>query len=144
MRKLLAATAVLLLALGIAWAQQPPSTSDSNDSNSNTPSNAGSEITVRGCLGGSSGNFTLLGSDGTTYQLQGNDDQLKRQVGHTVAVTGTVGTGNSTSSSAAQTNPSGGASAEGTTGEQRTLTVSSLQHISSSCGPSSATGGAKQ
>ena len=97
MRKVLFATAVLLLALGVALAQQQPATSDTN---TNTPSNAGSQITVQGCLGGNPGNFTLLGSDGTSYQLQGNDDQLKDHVGHTVAVTGTLGTGNSTSSTA--------------------------------------------
>jgi len=140
MRKVLVAMAVLLLALGVIWAQQQPATSDSN---TNTPANAGSEITVQGCLGGSPGNFTLLGSDGTTYQLQGNDDQLKEHVGHTVAVTGTLGTGNSTTTSATEAAPSG-TSASGTTGEQRTLSVSSLKHISSSCSESSTTGSAKQ
>jgi hypothetical protein len=122
MRKVLIATAVLLLALGVAWAQQQPATSDSN---TNTHANAGSQVTVQGCLGESSGNFTLLGSDGTTYQLQGNDDQLKEHVGHTVAVTGTVDTGNST-----------------TTSEQRTLSAISMQHISEKCSTSTTTGSA--
>ena len=136
MRKVLVAMAVLLLALGIAWAQQQPDTSGSN---ANTPASSGSQVTVKGCLGGSPGNFTLLGSDGTTYQLQGNDDQLKKHVGHTVAVTGTVGTGNSTTTSSTEAAPNG-ASSTATTGEQRTLSVSSLQHISESCGSGSSTG----
>jgi hypothetical protein len=132
MRKVLVAMAVLLLALGVAWAQQQPATSDSN---TNPPTNSGSQMTVQGCLGGSPGNFTLLGSDGTTYKLQGNDDQLKEHVGHTVAVTGTVGTGNATTTTATEAAPSG-ASPTDTTGEQRTLSVSSLQHISEKCGTS--------
>ena len=136
MRKVLFAAAVLLLAFGVAWAQQQPATSDSDNT---TPANAGSQITVQGCLGGSPGNFTLLGSDGTTYQLQGNDDQLKEHVGHTVAVTGTVGAGNSSTTSATPNNPSG-ASSSATTGEQRTLSVSSMQHISASCSETSTTG----
>lgn len=91
-----------------------------SDSNTNTPANAGSQVTVQGCLGGSSGKFTLLGLDGTT--LQGNDDQLKEHVGHTVAVTGTVDTGNSTTTSA-----------------QRTLSVISMEHISEKCSTSTTT-----
>ena len=136
MKKAVVAIAVLLLALGVAWAQQRPDTSDSNPS---TPASSGSQVTVKGCLGGSPGNFTLLGADGTTYQLQGNDDQLKKHVGHTVAVTGTVGTGNSTTTSSTENTPNG-ASSTSTTGEQRTLSVSSMQHISESCGSGSSTG----
>ena len=132
MRKVLLAMAVLLLALGVAWAQQEPATSDSNTT---TPANAGSQVTVQGCLGGSPGNFTLLGSDGTTYKLQGSDNQLKEHVGHTLAVTGTVGTGNTTTTAATEDSPSG-TSPTDTTGEQRTLSVSSLQHISETCGTS--------
>src|SRR5215470_4763111 len=119
MRKVLLTTAVLLLALGVVWAQQQPATSDTN---TNTPANAGSQITVQGCLGGSPGNFTLLGSDGTTYQLQGNDSELKDHVGHTVVVTGTLGTGNANTSSATPTTPNA-ASPTNTTSEQRTLSV---------------------
>lgn len=129
MRNVLVAIAVLLLALGIAWAQQPAT----SDSNTNTPVDAGTQVTVQGCLGGTPGNFTLMGSDGTTYKLQGNDDQLKEHVGHTVAVTGTVGTGNTTTTSATETQPSGTSSTD-TTGAQRTLSVGSLQHISENCG----------
>ena len=140
MRKVCFATAVLLLALGVAWAQQQPATSDNN---SETPSNAGSQVTVQGCLGGSPGNFTLLGPDGATYQLQGNDDQLKEHVGHTVAVTGTVGTGTSTTTSGTTSEPNGASSSD-TTGEQRTLSVGSLQHISSSCKQTSTTGSSKR
>jgi len=139
MRKLPVATAVLLLALGVAWAQQQPSMSDPNAN----PPNAGSEMTVRGCLGGTPGNFTLLGSDGVTYQLRGNEDQLKKHVGHTVAVTGTVGTGNSATTSATPARRSGTSSA-GTTGEERSLSVSSMEHISSRCNQTSTTGGSKQ
>src|SRR5919198_5546312 len=107
MRKVLNATAVLLLALGVTMAQQQqPATTDTN-TNTNTPANAGSQITVQGCLGGSPGNFTLLSSEGTTYQLQGSDDQLKDHIGHTVAVTGTVGTGNATTTSSTSNMPSG-------------------------------------
>jgi len=136
MRKVLVAMAAVLLALSIAWAQQQPTTSDSDN---NTPAKSGSQVTVRGCLGGSPGDFTLLGSDGTTYKLNGNDDQLKDHVGHTVAVTGTVGTGNTTTTNATESSPNGASPSE-TTGEQRTLSVSSLKHISASCGAASSTG----
>jgi len=139
MRRVSVAIAVLLLALGVAWAQQQPSTSDSN---TNTPANAGSQVTVKGCLGGGSGNYTLLGSDGMTYQLQGDDSQLKEHVGHTVAVTGTVGSGNSTTGNTNETAPNG-ASPSANSGEQRTLSVTSLQHISSSCSQTSTRGAAR-
>jgi hypothetical protein len=140
MKKVSVAIVVLLLALGVAWAQQQPPTSDSS---TGTPTSGGNQITVQGCLGGGPGNFTLLSSDGMTYQLQGNDRQLKEHVGHTVAVTGMPGTGNSTTSSATPTSPSG-TSPSGTTGEERTLSVSSLKHISSSCSETSTTGSPKQ
>ena len=134
MKKVSLAIAALLLALGVVWAQQEP------NSNSNTPANAGSQVTVKGCLGGSDGNYTLLGSDGMTYQLQGDDSQLKEHVGHTVAVTGTVGTGNTTTTNSNETTPNG-ASGTASSGEQRTLSVNSLQHISSGCSQTSTRGG---
>jgi hypothetical protein len=137
MKKISLAIATLLMALGVAWAQQP----SASDSDNNTPANSGSQVTVKGCLGGSAGNFTLLGSDGMTYQLQGDDNQLKEHVGHTVSVTGIVGTGNSTTTNSNETNPSG-TSPSANSGEQRTLSVDSLQHISASC--SQTTTGAKQ
>ena len=138
MRKLLVAVAGLLLALGVAWAQQP----SSSDSNATEPGDADSEVTVQGCLGGTTGNFTLLGSDGMTYRLQGNNDELKKHVGHMVAVTGILGTDNSTTTGTTETSPSD-TSAAGTTGAERTLSVTNLQHMSSSCSQTSTTGSPK-
>ena len=55
---------------------------------------------LNGCLSYADGTYSLTDSLGRTWQLEGNTEQLKNEVGHTVALTGTgtnaaVLTGNS-------------------------------------------------
>jgi hypothetical protein len=45
---------------------------------------------VRGCLKGSDGNYTLTDKSGTTYLLTGNTGSLQEHVGHKLALTGEV------------------------------------------------------
>ena len=45
--------------------------------------------TIRGCLSGSSGNFTLTDQNGTQYRLVGDDTALTSKAGHEVEVNGT-------------------------------------------------------
>lgn len=73
----------LLLSLGLLWGQ-PHSNNSSGDS---------SQSTVRGCLKGAPGAFTLVGDNGTTYELVGDSQQLSKLAGNEVSVTGSKGSG---------------------------------------------------
>ena len=146
MKKACVVVTVVLLALGAAWAQQqtqPQQPAQAQpqpmDSNINTPASAGGQVTLQGCLSGGMGNYALRSSDGMTYQLQGSEDQFKEHVGNTVAVTGTLGPANTAANNSKATESNANAaSSSGAAGEQqRTLNVSSLQHISASCSPPS-------
>jgi hypothetical protein len=45
---------------------------------------------IRGCLKGTNGNYTLTDKSGTTYLLTGNTGSLQDHVDHKLALTGTV------------------------------------------------------
>jgi hypothetical protein len=144
MRKMLLVLSVLLL--GLTWAiaqdtttQSSPSagsqsSAGSSDSSATaagsgqaTQSGASGQMTVEGCLSGTSGNFTLSDKNGTTYQLTGDTAKLSEHVGHEVKVTGMSSSG---SSAGGGDNAKTGASASG--GGQ-TLQVSSVKHVSKTC-----------
>jgi len=96
-----------ILAAALAFAQDTPSGSNAQNStpsqSTNTPSNG---QTMRGCLGGSTGSYTLTDSHtGTVYTLTGSTDNLSGKVGHEVEVTGQLAA--TVSSSASSTNNSG-------------------------------------
>lgn len=121
MRKLFLLLSVLLL--GLSWAvAQESSTSPSQSSSSRT---SAGQMTVEGCLSGSSGNFTLTDKNGTSYQLTGDTAKLSEHVGHEVKVTGTSSAEGATSST--------GAPAAGSAGAGQTLQVSSVKHVSKTC-----------
>ncbi len=83
-----------------------------------------SQQTVKGCLQGSDGNYTLMADSGTTYQLQGDTSKLSAHVGHEVQVTGsTMSASGSSSSTTTQSSAT----------QQPTLSVQSFKHISKSC-----------
>ena len=48
------------------------------------------QTSVKGCLKGSNGNYTLTDKSGTTYLLTGNTASLQDHVGQKMALTGTV------------------------------------------------------
>lgn len=120
-----------VLLLGVSWAvaqgTSPASSSPSSSAQTASPTSAGGETTVEGCLSGSSGSYTLAAKDGTTYQLTGDTAKLSEHVGHEVKITGTA---NSAASS-----PSSGAasSSAGSTSSEKSLQVSSLKHVSKTC-----------
>lgn len=80
MKRWLFTAVIVLLGCSFGWAQQQPDQSQ------------GSRVqvgTVRGCLGGSDGNYMLTqDSSGTRFRLVGNDGDLKSHLGQEVLVTG--------------------------------------------------------
>jgi hypothetical protein len=48
------------------------------------------QTSIRGCLKGSNGNYTLTDKSGTTYLLTGNTASLQDHAGQKMALTGTV------------------------------------------------------
>src|SRR5215471_11067239 len=119
MRKLFLMISVLLL--GLSWAVAQDSSAGSQGSNGSARTGAGGQMTVEGCLSGSSGNFTLTDKNGTAYQLTGDTAKLSEHVGHEVKITGT--------SAAAGTGASGSTetSAAGSAGQA--LQVASVKHV---------------
>ena len=107
-----------------AQTQSQPSTNDQTGTHGDmSPTSAGADKSVEGCLSGSDGNYTLTDKSGTSYQLTGDTSKLAEHVGHEVKITGSMA-----SSSAS----SGGMAGE-TAGGKNTLQVSSVKHISKTC-----------
>jgi len=99
MKKMFLLLSAGLLSASLAFAQDTSGAGQSTTPGTDTSNTAGS---VQGCLSGSGGNYLLTqDGTGTTYKLMGNEDQLKKHVGHEVAVTGQMagGAGSSASSS---------------------------------------------
>src|SRR5260370_3899384 len=112
-----------VLLLGVSWAAAQ------NNPSQTTPTGAGSETTVQGCLGGSDGNYTLTDKNGTSFQLTGDTAKLSEHVGHEIKVTGTA--------SSASASPSGG-TAGGTMGQpsstsQQAIQLTSVKHTANTC-----------
>lgn len=141
MRNKLLLSSMLLCAMWVV-AQTYPNSSASQSSSSNgqtttssqsssqsSDTGNGSETTVRGCLSGSSGNYTLTSDSGTAYQLSGDTSKLSDHVGHEIEVKGT--TSPSSSSSSGGTASSSGSSAGGTS--PQTLNMTSMKHIATTC-----------
>ena len=120
-----------LLLLSTSWmlAQNYPSSGAASQAGSMSDS----KTTVQGCLSGSGGSFNLTDSSGNTYQLAGDTSKLTEHVGHKVEITGTKASAGSPSGGTAT---SGGTAPSGGAGNQQTLTVSSVKHISETCSTS--------
>ena len=82
------------------------------------------KTSVEGCLQGSEGNYTLTDNAGMTYRLEGDTAKLSPHVGHEVQITGT------SSSSSAASSTSATATSQG---NEKTLNVRSVKHISKTC-----------
>jgi hypothetical protein len=105
--------AALLLSLSWAVAQSYPSQSQGS---------TGAQETVKGCLSGSGGTYTLTAKDGKTYQLTGDTSKLTEHIGHEMKVTGTETPASASSGSAM-----------GKTSAEPTIDVTSFKHISKTC-----------
>ena len=94
MKNMLLITSSLFLAVALAGAQDTlgsqakPGAQDST-SQAASPSSTAQNTVLRGCLSGSTGNFTLTDQNGMQYKLMGNDAALQTKVGHEIEVTGT-------------------------------------------------------
>lgn len=133
MSKTLMLAAVLLLSAAWLQAQSYPQSSSSSTSSQTSAgqsSTSGNQTTVKGCLQGSSGNYTLTADSGTTYQLQGDTSKLSDHVGHEVKIKGTT---SGSSSSPSSTTGASSSTTAGSSGAQQTLTVDSVQHVSKTC-----------
>jgi len=107
MRRLFLLVALLLLSGGLALAQDARPTGSAGDlaSQSNNTANAAqyqnpgaapkssahSASVIRGCLSGSSGNYTLTDQNGMQYQVSGDDATLRSMVGREVEISGIEG-----------------------------------------------------
>lgn len=123
MKKVLPAAGVVLLSLPFVWAQQSDQTGDST-------ARVG---TVRGCLGGSGGNYTLTqDTSGTMFRVVGNEDQLKSHIGQEVLVTGQLSDGGSAASSGDQASTTSANSAASSTSGNM-VQVSDIKMVSKTC-----------
>ena len=135
MKKTMIVILMLLLCGLWAFAQQsyPSSSAPSGQDQSQSQSSASSQskdsnqTTVRGCLNGSDGNFTLTSDSGTTYKLGGDTSKLTAHVGHEVEITGTTSQGSASSA---------GAAASSTSSSEQTLDVTKMKHIAKTCSSS--------
>lgn len=121
---------VFLILLGTTFAlaqntnsgnANPATPTESPESQTRSGAALNHDMTVKGCLGGNDGNYTLTDAHGTVYQLTGDTSKLSEHVGHEVKVTGGVKTP--------------GAAAAGTSENPSTqpISVTSVKHISKSC-----------
>lgn len=120
MKKFLFAAAVIWLCGSFGWAQQ---------SDQSVGSSSQAQVsTVRGCLGGTDGGYTLTqDQSGTRFRLVGNDDQLKSHMGQEVLVTGQLPNA-APAPSAAGENSSSGSSTSG-----NVIQVSDVRVVSKTC-----------
>ena len=138
MRKPLILSTFLLLCAVWAGAQTSGSSGSSaqqpsSSSGSMSQSSSDNAQTVQGCLSGSAGNFSLISSSGTTYQLAGDTSKLSDHVGEQVEITGTAASGSASSSGTSPSGTSPSASSGASAGAGQTINVQSVKKIASSC-----------
>jgi hypothetical protein len=102
MKRLSILLASALLAATVAIAQDQPSSSAGAGQNSPAQSPSANPQVLRGCLSGSSGNYTLTDPNGMQYQVTGDDATLRSMVGREVEITGAE---NATTAQADDTRP---------------------------------------
>lgn len=117
---------LLVLSLGLFCASLALAQDSSSAGQSASPSSDMSNPAIQGCLGGSSGSYVLTqDGTGTTFKLVGNEDQLKKHVGHEVAISGQMAS--DTGSAASASDQGQGSSGSGT------IQVSSVKMLSKQC-----------
>jgi hypothetical protein len=88
--KSLLAAVVLLMAIA-AFAQDSSGASAAASAQYQNPEvtrSSSSQTVIRGCLSGSSGNYTLTDQNGMQYQVSGDDATLRSMVGREVEISG--------------------------------------------------------
>ena len=95
-----------------------------------------SATTVRGCLSGTAGNYTLTDDQsGAVYALSGNIDNLASEIGHQVEVTGQP-----SANSTQDTNGTAASTATPGASAQQMLQVNTVKDIADHCGAGSSSG----
>ncbi len=117
MRNFLIAAVVLLFATSIALAQ------------SQTEPTGSHETTVTGCLGGGPGNYTILTREGKTIQVQTQNKDVDKLVGHTIAASGTETPGAMSTQADTPATPNGATN----TGAEAVFSAGTLVDISPTC-----------
>jgi hypothetical protein len=121
MKKLFLFTVLGLLCASFGWAQQQADQSGASSVQVGT---------IRGCLSGSNGNYTLAqDSSGTMFRLVGNDDQLKGHIGQEVLVTGQLPAG----TSAADQGEGSAKNSAGSSASGNMVQVSDVKMVSQTC-----------
>ena len=126
MKKMFLLLSLLGLWASLAAAQNAPSGDQSQAQNSNTNS-------VQGCLSMTDGNY-MLTQDGNsaTYKLVGKEAQLKKHVGHEVAITGEM-TGGAGPSGSASGQDQGQGDASGSASAPTAIQVTDVKMVAKSC-----------
>jgi len=108
---------------------------DTSPSTAPAQGNMQSATTVRGCLSGTAGNYTLTDDQsGAVYALSGNIDNLASEIGHQVEITGQPSAApSSQDNTAASTAPS-------ETNPQQMFQVNTVKDVADHCGSGSSSG----
>ena len=126
MKKILLLLSLGVLGASLALAQD---TSPSNQSATPTTDPPASARSVQGCLSGADGSYMLAqDGTGTTYKLMGDENQLKKHIGHEVAITGEL---TSSAGSAGSTPDQGQAGSDSSAGTA--IQVTDVKMISKKC-----------
>ncbi len=135
MRKTALLTILLLVVAAWATAQQPtsPAASTAPGQEKTEPRPSADTTTIEGCLGGSSGNYTVTDKSGTSYKLLLPDDSknavLDKHVGQDVRVNGTLAKADSTTAPGAGESKEAAEASKG----QASIKATSLEKIADTC-----------
>lgn len=148
---------ITMLLLSAAWVvaqstSPAPSPSQPSASDQSSQSSTGDQAkatakadnTIRGCLSGSAGSYTLTdNASGKSYKLTGSDADLSAHIGQEVELNGSSATASagmngsaaSNPSSSASSNPADSAASSGTSGvaEASNFSVKSVTKIADTC-----------
>jgi hypothetical protein len=87
---------------GSSGQMDPQSSQGSQGAQGENPQGTNSGMQLQGCLSGTSGNYMITDSSGATYQLQGEESQLSKNVGKEVRLSGTAAPSSGSNTGSAQ------------------------------------------
>lgn len=123
---------VFVLSLGVMCVSLALAQDATTNGQSATPTDSSNSAnSVQGCLNGSDGNYTLT-QDGTntTYKLMGLENQLKKHVGHEVAITGEM---SGAAASAGSASDQGQSQSSASNAVGNSIQVTGVKMISKQC-----------